>query len=202
MTRLSPSSTLTSRRGRPALRAVAETATASVGPRIAPRAKAIGVQMPGMTNCATNPTTTAPITTKPTARAITGRLTRRRSTIELVSASPKTSGARTTTSTSSGSAGPVGPKGARPTRMPPISSGIAVDQPRLRQRPAMITAMMIELPTSTASALTTLAQLYSSTGAQVQCRFRSPYALSMRRTGGQYLSRSPAGNTASRRLYG
>ena len=57
-------------------------------------------------------------------------------------------------SKNSGSATPSGPKGASPTAIPATSNGMAEDQPRFRQNPAIRTAMITEVPMSTTSAFT------------------------------------------------
>ena len=64
--RLSPSITLTTRRGAPTRRINAVAATGSVGDTIAPSAKAIGHDMP-ITSCAATATATAVTITRPIA---------------------------------------------------------------------------------------------------------------------------------------
>lgn len=85
LTRLSPSSTVISRGGRPTRRPIAVAATASVGATTAPSATASANGMLGKSQCTAAPITTAETTTRPaeshviSARlrrsSITGRLT-------------------------------------------------------------------------------------------------------------------------------
>ena len=72
LTRLSPSRMFTTRRGSPAFRATADTATASVGPRMAPRHSAAANGIVGTTSAAVAPTANADTTTSPTASSRTG----------------------------------------------------------------------------------------------------------------------------------
>ena len=67
LTRLSPSTIVTSLRGTPSRRAIAVAAIGSVGETMAPSTKAVGHVSPSTTSCATTATATVVITTRPTA---------------------------------------------------------------------------------------------------------------------------------------
>ena len=191
LTRLSPSRIVTTRRGRETRRAMLATATASVGDRMAPRAKAMARGKPGTNAVATAPTTTEETTTSPTARAKIGRRNRRKSTYDPESASPKTRGARMSRNTSPASSGADGPKGRRPMTTPATTTGIATPHPRQRANPA--TAMATRRPAKSPSLRSITRRGYRATSANssgdghAHTRLRSPYAPSTRRTGGQYL---------------
>ena len=77
LSRLSPSSTVTSRRGRCNRPAIAVTATVSVGATTAPNANAAASVSDGTTHQVANPTTTTVNTTSPTeSRRMPSRLAR------------------------------------------------------------------------------------------------------------------------------
>ena len=73
LTRLSPSTIVTSLRGTPKRRAIEVAARGSVGDTIAPRTKALPHENPSMTVCATTATPTVVTRTRPTASSPIGR---------------------------------------------------------------------------------------------------------------------------------
>ena len=86
MTRLSPSTTVTTRRGMPSRLAIDVAAIGSVGETIAPRTNAAGHDRPSTTACATTATATVVATTSPTASCEIARTFARRSRSEVKNA--------------------------------------------------------------------------------------------------------------------
>ena len=84
LTRLSPSSTLTIARGIPTRRATALAAIASGGATIAPSANPAASGRPGISQAATNPTTSVVKMTNPTERLINARRFARKSMNEVL----------------------------------------------------------------------------------------------------------------------
>ena len=72
LTRLSPSTIVTSFRGTPSRRAIAVAAIGSVGETIAPSTNAAGQVSPSITSCAITATPTVVMTTSPTASSPIG----------------------------------------------------------------------------------------------------------------------------------
>ena len=132
LTRLSPSRIVTTRRGMATRRASAATATASVGARMAPSAKASDRGRPGTIAVATAPTATDVSSTSPTANAKIGCRNRRKSMYDVERASPNTSGARISRNNSPAPSGADGPNGRKPKATPAMSTGMATLQPRQR----------------------------------------------------------------------
>lgn len=85
LTRLSPSSTATTRRGRPMERATAVAATASGGATTAPIASAGAQSMPSI-QCTTAPTPAVVNSTRPTLNQPMAEALRRKSTSEVFTA--------------------------------------------------------------------------------------------------------------------
>src|SRR5581483_6594580 len=92
-TRLSPSSTVTIRRGTPRLCVIAVAATAPGGETIAPKANAAATGRPAM-ECAIQPTTTVVNSTSPIASRLIGRILAEKSRQEVNSADGKSKGGR------------------------------------------------------------------------------------------------------------
>ena len=88
LTRLSPSTIVTSFRGTPSRRAIAVAAMGSVGETIAPSTKALGQVRPSTNACATTATPTVVITTRPTASSPIGRTLALRSRSDVKKAAP------------------------------------------------------------------------------------------------------------------
>ena len=88
LTRLSPSTMFTIRRGTPRRCMIAVAAIGSVGETTAPSTKAAAQGRPGTIACATTATTTIVSRTSPTARRPTGRTFARRSRSEVKNAAP------------------------------------------------------------------------------------------------------------------
>ena len=88
LTRLSPSTIVTSLRGTPRRRAIEVAARGSVGETIAPSTNALPHESPSTNVWATTATPTVVATTRPTASAVIGRALVRRSRSEVKKAAP------------------------------------------------------------------------------------------------------------------
>ena len=88
LTRLSPSTIETTRRGTPSRRMIAVAAIGSVGETIAPSTNAADQGSSGTIACATTATATMVSSTSPTASSPTGRTFARRSRSEVKNAAP------------------------------------------------------------------------------------------------------------------
>ena len=118
LNRDSPSSTVTSRRGRPIRRASATAATASGGATIAPRASAAANGTPGTSAVSTIATVNAVSSTSTTASWKIGRSSLRIATADDSTAAAYNSGGNNTVSTSSGLTSNVGTPGMNETARP------------------------------------------------------------------------------------
>ena len=140
--RLSPSRTVTIRRGTPSPSAIAVAATGSVGETIAPRTKASGHESP-ITRCATPATMTVVSATKPTERSPMGRMFALRSRKEEKNAATNKSGGRKISNTSSGASSTSGTPGIKPRTNPPRTRKIGYGTSRTSEsntRPATATS--------------------------------------------------------------
>ena len=123
LNRLSPSSTLTIRRGAPTRRMIAVAAAGSVGATIAPRAKDIAHGSP-ISSCPMTATTAAVARTSPIADSEMTRASSRSARRSTKKAEEYSSGGRKTSRTRSGSSWTWGIPGTRPRTRPPMTSGI------------------------------------------------------------------------------
>lgn len=121
MTRLSPSSTTTSRRGSFSRDSTAPAATASGGETIAPSAKQAAQGKPGASSFAAQATATVVNTTQPTACSRIGRRLARNSCQSVKKALDMSSGGRNSVSTRSGSSLSAGTPGSSASTMPPTT---------------------------------------------------------------------------------
>ncbi len=134
LSRDSPSSTVTTRRGTPSRRTM-DVATASVGLRIAPSATASGKPRPGMAQKKNSPSTTALTITRSTDRPPIAARSRRNSIAGAETAAENSSGGNTPTRINSGGTDTAATPGIRLTPTPTATriSGPAMPV-RLRQR--------------------------------------------------------------------
>ncbi len=121
--RLSPSITLTIRRGAPTRRIRAVAATGSVGDTIAPSAKDIGHDM-SITSWATTATAAAVTITRPIDVTEIARMSRRSALRSEKNAAEYSNGGRKIVSTRSGSSSTVGTPGTSASASPPSTSTI------------------------------------------------------------------------------
>lgn len=121
LNRLSACTRACTRGGRDNRRANAATATGSVLASTAPSAKAMPTGS-GVSAMAKAPTAAAETSTSPTASAVTGRHTARRSRQGSSSPAANSSGGRTTKLTTSGVTTMAGTPGSRPTTTPAMTS--------------------------------------------------------------------------------
>ena len=124
LTKLSPSTTETTRRGAFWRRAIAVAATGSVGATIAPSVNAAAHERPPISSWATTATAHIVASTRPIAAIEIARASRRSSCRLAKKAAEYSSGGRNTTSTSSGASSTVGIPGTKPSTSPPTTSTI------------------------------------------------------------------------------
>ena len=134
LTRLSPSSTVTTRLGRPTRRAMVVAATASGGATTAPMASAAAAEM-GSSQAATAPTPSVVAMTNPTDRdPMTGSLLRK-SMSEVRTAAAYSSGGSSPTRTMSGSRWKSSKRGRNDPAQPMSSSISGIDRFHRRAAP-------------------------------------------------------------------
>src|SRR6185295_18507733 len=137
-TRLSPSSTATTRRGTGSLETIAAAATASGGETIAPSAMAAAHGSPGNSACAATATTTDVTSTRPTASRVIDARFALNSRGDVKKAAAHNAAGRNTKNTRSGSSSGISTPGTRPTSNPAAtwSTGVGTGS----RRPSAVSA--------------------------------------------------------------